>query len=147
MHSYIINYDKSRDACSIIWEAENHLIGDLEPYIFSIQCDDGEDLHELINADWPNADGKDDFKTLELNNFRAVEGDDDDEYLLCFNALISTDLNQHPNFKKALEKSRNHIVARIQFKKDGKPILDEDGFEEFLYEMHRDTFVELELAD
>jgi hypothetical protein len=143
--TYFINYNKSRDACSIIWESEDHLIGDLEPYIFTIQCDDGEDFHELINADWPDADGKDDFKTLELNNFEAVEGDSDNEYLLCFTALVAINFGKHPKFKKALEKADNQIVARIQFKKDGKPILDNDGYEEFLYEMHQDNFVDLEL--
>lgn len=145
--TYFINHDKSRDACSIIWASDEHIIGDLEPYIYAIQCDDGEDFHDLINADWPDADGKDDFKTLELNNFQAVEGDDDNEYLLCFTALISTNLDKHPNFKKALEKSENQVVAKIQFKKDGKPILDEVGDEEFLYEMNSDTFVEFELDD
>tara|TARA_B100000575_G_C23055928_1_gene607897 strand:+ start:152 stop:1024 length:873 start_codon:yes stop_codon:yes gene_type:complete len=143
--NYFINYDKSRDACSIIWESEDHAISDLEPYIYAIQCDDGEDFHELINAEWPDADGKDDFRTLEINNFAAVEGDDDNEYLLCFTALVSINLDNHPNFQKALKQSDNQIVARIQFKKDGNPMLDEEGYEEFLFEMHQDNFVELEL--
>ena len=142
--TYFINHNKSRDACSIIWEADDHVIGDLEPYIYAIQSDDGEDLHDLINADWPDADGKNDFKTLKLNNFQAVEGDEENEYFLCFTALISTNLDNHPNFKKALEKSGNQVVAKIQFKKDGKPILDEDGYEKYLYEMASDTFVEFE---
>ena len=143
--NYFINYDKSRDACSIIWESEDHAISDLEPYIYAIQCDDGEDFHELINAEWPDADGKDDFRTLEINNFAAVEGDDDNEYLLCFTALVSINLDNHPNFQKALKQSDHQIVARIQFKKDGNPMLDEEGYEEFLFEMHQDNFVELEL--
>ena len=145
--NYFINYDKSRDACSILWESDEHAIGDLEPYIYAIQCDDGEDFHELINSDWPDADGKDDFQTLEINNFAAVDGDDDNEYLLCFTALVSINLDNHPVFQKALKQSNNQIVARIQFKKNGSPILDEDGFEEFLFEMHQDNFVELELED
>jgi hypothetical protein len=57
--TYFINHDKSRDACSIIWRSDEHVIGDLEPYIYAIQCDDGEDFHDLINADWPDADGMD----------------------------------------------------------------------------------------
>ena len=145
--TYFINHDKSRDACSIIWESDEYVIGDLEPYIYAIQCDDGEDFYDLLNADWPDADGKDDFKTLELNNFQALEGDCDNEYLLCFTALISTNLDKHPNFRNALEKSESQVVARIQFKKDGKPILDKDGYEEFLYEMVSDTFVGFELDD
>ena len=145
--TYFINHDKARDACSIIWEFEDHEINDLEPYIYAIQCDDGEDVHDLLSAEWPDADGQDDFKTIELNNFEAVEGDSENEYLLCFNALISTDLEKHPEFKKALDDSENQVLARIQFKKNGKPLVDEDGYEEFLFDMNSDTFVELELDD
>mgnify|MGYP003321353493 CR=1 FL=1 len=50
-------------------------------------------------------------------------------------------------FFEALEKSNNQIVARIQFKKDGKPILDEEGYQEYLYEMNIDNFVQLEGED
>jgi hypothetical protein len=144
---YLINCDKSRDACSIIWESDDHVIGALEPYIYAIQCDDGEDFHDLINADWPHADGKDDFELIELNNFEAVGNGDDNVYFLCFNAVVSIDLNKHPNFKKALKKADKQVVARIQFKKDGKPIVDEEGYEVCLYEMHEDETVELELYD
>ena len=145
--TYFINHDKSRDACTIIWETDEYNIKELEPYISSIQCDDGEDFHELINSECPDSDGRDDFKVLELNNFEAVEGDDDNAYILCFHALISTDLNKHPIFSKALKKADNHVVARIQFKKDGKPIVDEDGYEEYLFEMGDDVTVEFELDD
>ena len=61
--------------------------------------------------------------------------------------MISTDLEKHPEFKKALDDSENQVVARIQFKKNGKPLVDEDGYEEFLFDMNSDTFVELELDD
>jgi len=141
---YFINHDKARDACSIIWESDDYKISELEPYIYAIVCDDGEDYHELLSPDWPDVEGGGDFKTIELNNFEAIEGDGENEYLLCFNALISTDLNKHPSFKKALEKSGNQVIARIQFKKNGKPIVDKDGNEEYLYEMNDDTYVELE---
>jgi len=59
----------------LIWESEDHEINDLEPYIYAIQCDDGECSYDLLSAEWPDADGQDDFKTIELNNFEAVEGD------------------------------------------------------------------------
>ena len=142
--NYFINYDKSRDACSIIWDSKDYNINDLEPYISSIQCDDGEEFYDLINAEWPESDGRDDFKILELNNFEAVKGDEQNEYLLCYTALISTDLVKMSDFKKALNKSNNQIVARISFKKDGKPIVDTDGYEEFLFEMNTDNFVYFE---
>ena len=142
--NYFINYDKSRDACSIIWDNNDYNINDLEPYISSIQCDDGEEFYDLINAEWPDSEGRDDFKVLELNNFEAVKGDEDNEYLLCYTALISTDLEKMSDFKNALNKSNNQIVARISFKKDGKPIVDVDGYEEFLFEMNIDNFVYFE---
>ena len=46
--TYFIKHDKSRDACSIIWESDDYAINELEPYIYAIQCDDGEDFHDLI---------------------------------------------------------------------------------------------------
>ena len=144
---YFINCDKPRDACSIIWESDDYDIKALEPYIYAIQCDDGEDFHELINAEWPEADGQDDFKTIQLNDFEAVDGNDENEYILCFNALVSIDLDNHPTFQEALEKADNQIFARIQFKKDGKPIVDEDGYQEHLYEMTDDVPVDLESDD
>ena len=66
---YHINHYKVRDACSIMWVSDEYNINQLEPYISSIGCDDGEDYHYLISSEWPEAKGKDDFKTLELNDF------------------------------------------------------------------------------
>lgn len=145
--SYFINYDKARDACSVIWLSEKYKIDDLQPYIFAIQCDDGENFYDLINAEYPDADGRDDFKTIMINNFAALEGDDVNEYLLCFTAKVSFNLDQHPKFKKALKSSNNQIVARVQFKKNGKPLIDSDGYEEILYDMHSDNFVTLDLIE
>lgn len=144
---YFLNYDKSRDACSIIWVSEEYEISELEPYIYSIQCDDGEDFHELLNCDWPDAEERDDFRTIEIIDFAALEGDDENEFLLCFTARVSINLDDHPVFREALEKANNQVVARIDFKKNGKPILDDEGYAEFLHEMHQDNFVELELDD
>lgn len=141
---YFINYDKARDACSIIWMSEDYEIAELEPYISSIQCDDGEDFYELINAEWPDAQGQDDFRTIEVSNFAALEGDGEKEYLLCFTAVVSINLNVHPAFREALEKADHLIVARIDFKRNGKPILDDNGDREYLFEMDNDQFVELE---
>lgn len=146
-NQYFINHDKSRDACSIIWLSDKHHIDDLEPYLFLIQCDNEAEVYDLVNIEWPEADGRDEFKTLALNNFQALEGDEEQEYILCFNAIIQVDLDSFPEFKNALECSDNHIVARVQFKKDGNSILDSDGFEETLYEPWRDHFVKLESID
>ena len=82
-----------------------------------------------------------------MDKFEAVDGDVDNQYYLCFTALINVNLDNHPEFKKALKKADNKIVARIQFKKDGKPILDSDGYEEYLYDFNEDVPVELELDE
>ena len=147
LKEYFINYDKSRDACSIIWQSDKYNINELEPYIYAIQCDDGENFYDLINAEWPEANGRDDFKTIELNNFEAIEGDGDAEYLLCFTALVGINFDNNPDFYRALDDSDNQVVARIQFKKDGKPLVDVDGYQEYLYEMNIDNFIELEGDD
>ena len=135
---YLINCDKPRDASSVTWMSKDHAIEDLEPYIYAIQCDDGENDHELINFEWPRADGKNDFKLIELNNFEAVGDGNNDSYLLCFNAIVEVDLDNLLTFAEALEKSANRVVARIGFKKHGKPIITD------LYEMYDDKYVELE---
>tara|TARA_Y100000748_G_scaffold254319_1_gene220256 strand:+ start:1608 stop:2054 length:447 start_codon:yes stop_codon:yes gene_type:complete len=140
---YHINHYKVRDACSIMWVSDEYNINQLEPYISSIGCDDGEDYHYLISSEWPEAKGKDDFKTLELNDFEAVANDGDNEYSLCFTAWVTIDLDRHPKFKEALEKSDNQVLARIGFKHEGKPMIDNDGYEEYLYEMSEDHFSEL----
>ena len=142
--NYLINCYKSRDASSITWESDKYKINELEPYVSSIMCDDGQDFHHLIHADNPVADGKDDFNLIELNDFEAIKGNSDKEYLLCFSAVVSVDLNKHPNFKKALNTSENQIVPRIGFKKDGLPLSDAGGYEEYLYEMDQDVFVGFE---
>lgn len=147
VQTFFINHDKARNASAITWESDDYQITDLEPYLYAIQCDDGEDFHELVSANWPDADGRDDFKTLELNNFQAVEGNDENEYLLCFTAVVSTNLSEHPEFEEALRTSENKVVAKIQFKKNGKPVLDADGDEAFLFFDASDEFVNLEKID
>ena len=146
-NEYFINYDKARDACSIVWISDVYNISDLEPYLCALQCDDGENFHELLHADWPNSAGRDDFRLVEIENFAALEGDYENHFLLCFTAVVSINLDNHPTFRKALEIANNKIVARIGFKENGHPILDENGDEEILYEMDQDTFVDLEPDD
>ena len=142
---YLINCNKTRDASSIFWISENYIIHDLEPYIYCIQCDDGQDYHDLINNEWPDAEGKDDFKNIKIDNFEAIPGDVENQFYLCFTALVNVNLNQHPKFSEALNKSNNLIVPRVQFKHSGKPILDKEGYEEFLFDMDQDVFVEFQI--
>lgn len=124
--------------------SNDHTIEDLEPYIYAIECDDGKDHHELINFEWPGADGKNDFKLIELNNFEAVGDGSNNTYFLCFTAIVEIDLDKHPIFKKALEKTGKKVVARVGFKKNEKPITTDRGYATLLYEMYDDKYVELE---
>jgi len=142
--TYAIDYGKLRDACSIIWISNRYKIDQLEPYLSTIQSDDGEDFHDIYSKDSTETDGQGDFQTLELNNFEAIQGGSDNEFYICFSALVSINLNNIPDFKQALEKAGRRIVARIGFKKDGKKILDEDGEEEILFEMDVDQFTDLQ---
>ena len=142
--TYFINCYKSRDASSIIWDTEKYKLNELTPYITHITCDDGEEFHELINSEWPENHGKNDFTVLELNDFEAISADQYNEYLLCFTALISTDLKKHPKFSKALDKTDYQVVPRISFKFNGIPLADEEGYEEHLFEPGTDNFVDFE---
>ena len=139
-NDYFINCDKSRDASMIEWANEDYNIHELEPYISSIDCDDGEDFHYLMSEE-------NEFKLISLDKFEAIEGDDENQFLLCFTAVVNINLDKYPDFKKALDKSDNMVVARIGFKKNGKEILNSDGYEEHLFEMGEDVPVELELDD
>jgi len=141
---YVINHSKPRDACTIVWEANEYKISELEPYITNISCDDGENIYHLWNKDSPESEGKDDFKTIELNDFEAVQGDANNEYFLCFDAVVKLNLNDHPIFKKALGRANNSVIARIHFKKNNKPLVDDEGFVEYLFELGEDVAVQLE---
>ena len=135
IQEFYISHYKAKNACGIEWISEKYNIDELEPYVEYIQCDDGEDFHSL------SYESKD-FENVELTDFEAV--DQGETYKLCFTAVIRMDLEKHPSFKQALNKSDNQVVARINFLNDGKPIRDEDGNQEQLFEMDEDEFVELE---
>ena len=136
---YSISHNKIKTACSIIWESEKYDINSLEPFVCAIQCDDGENFYslQLKNKD---------FENEEIRDFEAIS-DDNKTFSLCFTCWVTIDLEKHPNFKKGLEKANNKVVARIDFSKDGKPILNEEGEEEYLFEMDEDNYVDLYLAE
>ena len=108
---FYISHYKAKNACGIEWISEKYNIDELEPYVEYIQCDDGEDFHSL------SYESKD-FENVELTDFEAV--DQGKTYKLCFTAVISMDLEKHPSFKQALNKSDNQVVARINFLNDDK---------------------------
>ena len=96
MKTYIIDYNKAAYADTILWTDEANSITDLEPFIDFLRCDlDGEDYAFLYS------DEKE-FSVLDLLEFDALPGDDEDTYLLCYVARIQIDLDNNPKFKEAL---------------------------------------------
>ena len=97
----------------IEWMYENKSISELSPFIDYIRSDlDGEDYAFICSE-------KNDFKEIEINDFEAHYLEKE-TYILCYNAIISFDLDQHPIFKKALSFSYNQIEAVLGFKYNGK---------------------------
>ena len=134
MKTYIIDYNKAAYADTILWTDEANSITVLEPFIDFLRCDlDGEDYAFLYS------DEKE-FSVLELVEFDALPGDDEDTYLLCYVARIQIDLDNNPKFKEALSFSENQIEVVLGFKKDGKEL-------EECYEPHSNIPTELQEED
>tara|TARA_B100001559_G_scaffold57625_1_gene46205 strand:- start:529 stop:987 length:459 start_codon:yes stop_codon:yes gene_type:complete len=114
--NYFIDYNKSANASCITWISNENKITSLTPFIDSIICDNGEEYIEL----WG-----DDFEKLALDNFEAVKGDDEDTYILCYIAVVSINLDNHIDFKDALQFSENMVEVKIGFKdSDGNEVED-----------------------
>ena len=114
--NYFIDYNKSANASCITWISNENKITSLTPFIDSIICDNGEEYIEL----WG-----DDFEELALDNFEAVKGDDEDTYILCYIAVVSINLDNHIDFKDALQFSENMVEVKIGFKdSDGNEVED-----------------------
>ena len=139
LKTYEINYFKSKDACSIDWQNEEYSIKDLEPSLISIECDDGDLYHQLT---------LDDFKIKSFSDFEPVLISENN-YRLCFVAEVFIDLEKKElsSFKEALIKCNFQVVARLEFKKNGNDVLDENGDYAYLYESDEDNFVELQLKN
>ena len=114
--NYFIDCNKSANASCITWTSNENKITSLTPFIDSIICDNGEEYIEL----WG-----DDFEELALDNFEAVKGDDEDTYILCYIAVVSINLDNHIDFKNALQLSENMVEVKIGFKdSDGNEVED-----------------------
>lgn len=126
--NYFIDYNKSAAASCIIWISDEYDIKDLTPYIEAILCDNGEDYVELYG---------DDFEQISLDNFEAIEGDDENSYILCYTAIVKINLDNHIDFKNAMQSSGNMVEVKVGFK-------DTDGEElDYLFEGNYDNLVEL----
>ena len=73
----------------------------------------------------------------------------ENNYRLCFVAEVLIDLEKKEliTFKEALLKCNFQVVARLEFKKDGYDVLDENGDYAYLFEPDEDKFVELQLKN
>ena len=126
--NYFIDHNKSATASCIIWISDEYDIKDLTPYIESILCDNGEDYIELYG---------DDFEQISIDSFEAIEGDDDNSYILCYTAIVKINLDNHIDFKNAMKASGNMVEVKVGFK-------DTDGEElDYLFEGNYDNLVEL----
>ena len=132
--NFIIVYNKTAYADTILWIDEENKIEDLEPFIEFIRCDyDGEE-YEFLYAD------EDHFKVIEFKNFRAISGEEEDTYLLCYEAKIQINLDDHQRFKDALSFSENKIEVVLGFKLDGEEV-------EECYEPHSNIPTKLQQED
>ena len=104
---YYIDHNKAANAPTITWLSKETTIESLSPYIESIICDNGEDYIGLCS---------DDFEVLSIDRFEAIEGVEEDTYILCYSAIVSINLENHIDFKNALQLSDNMIIAHIRFK-------------------------------
>ena len=91
-------------------------------------CDNGENYIELY---------RNDFDQISLDNFEAIEGDDENSYILCYTAIVKINLDNHIDFKNAMQSSGNMVEVKVGFK-------DTDGEElDYLFEGNYDNLVEL----
>ena len=119
---YFVDFNKPQDASTIMWISESVKINDTEPFIDFIRCDfDGEEYKYLYSDE-------EIFKQIAINNFAAINGDEEDTFYLCYTADLDIDLEKFPDFKKALSFSNNLVEVVLGFKHNGKIL--EDCFEE-----------------
>ena len=88
----------------------------LNSYIESIICDNGEDYIGLC---------ADDFEVLSIYGFEPIEGVEEATYILCYSAIVSINLENHIDFKNALQFSDNMIIVHIGFKDSNGNELDD----------------------
>jgi len=120
-----INFDQENGSV-IEWISDDQEIKNLVPFIQSIHCDGGEEIEELYG---------DDFNEISLVDFRFVEGEDENTFVLCYTASFEFDENTFSTFKSALDYSSNQIEIKLGFKDKSGEELDTDD----LYEGHTDT--------
>ena len=124
-----VDYSNSEYASAIKWLSDDYKIQNMVPYISAIISDGGEEYEELYG---------DDFKVVSLNDFKALPGEEEDVFILCYKATIDIDIEKLQNFKAALEYSSNQVEVKFDFKtQEGNEIEDEifEGFYNFPIEI------------
>ena len=60
-----------------------------------------------------------------IYEFEPIEGVEEDTYILCYSAIVSINLENHIDFKNALQFSDNMIIVHIGFKDSNGNELDD----------------------
>jgi hypothetical protein len=122
-YNYYVDYNHASDASTILWTDEDVRIEDCKPYIDFIRCDENGEEYQFLYSD------ENDF-TFKINNFGAVKGNEEDEYIVCYTAdFLIKNTDSKVKFFKALEFSNNEIEVVLGFMDSNDEIL-EDCFEE-----------------
>ena len=117
-----VNFNED-NASTIEWISDKYNIEDLQPFIFSIHCDGGEEIEELYG---------DDFKEISFESFNIIKGDRKNTLKLLYNCIFEFDESKFVHFKNALDNSSNLIEIKLGFKdQSGKEIDHEDLYEGF----------------
>ena len=122
-YNYYIDYNHASDASTITWTHEDEQIEDCEPYVDFVRCDENGEEYQFLYSD------KDDFIS-KIDNFGAIKGDEEDEYILCYTAdFYIKNMSSNKKFLKALKYSNNDVEVVLGFKDKNGEIL-EDCIEE-----------------
>ena len=105
--NYFIDHNKPAHASTITWLVNEPKIEILNPFIESIICDNGNDYVGLCAKD---------FDELSIKGFEAIKSSDNDTFMLCYEAVISINLDNYVEFKNALRFSENMVFVHIGFK-------------------------------
>ncbi len=134
---YEINYPKDKKSCSIEWTSKEYSINELEPKLSMVSCYDGDLSHDLT---------LDDFRVVSLKDFTPIQ-ESGNIYRLFFRAEILFDIENeiYQSFKDALSKTNFEVVGRLEFKKNGKDVLDKNGEYIYLFEGDEENTAKFEL--
>ena len=113
---YVLDYHAAKFGCQIKWLIDKSRIKELVPFVDYIRCDlDGEE-YTFLNA------FNGDFKQVSITEFIQKQHNEDNTITFYYTAVVETDLDKHPIFKKALNFSSNYVEVALGFKSNGEVI-------------------------